>query len=93
MVGYEKVADACVVGVYDDTKATELPTAIIAKPETVKNLDESLLGGNIVKQMEHRVANHKKFLGGVRFADAFPKSAAEKILRRVLRHKGSSDVG
>jgi acyl-coenzyme A synthetase/AMP-(fatty) acid ligase len=34
-----------------------------------------------------KVASHKKLRGGIRFVDEIPKSAAGKILRRILRDK------
>jgi 4-coumarate--CoA ligase len=45
----------------------------------------------IMEFLAQRVANHKKLRGGVRFVDEIPKSAAGKILRRILKEKYQQD--
>jgi acyl-CoA synthetase (AMP-forming)/AMP-acid ligase II len=92
LIGYEKVADACVVGINDESKATELPMAFIVKTEAVKDVTDKLLEEDILKWVEDRVANHKRLRGGVRFVDEIPKSAAGKILRRLLRDKAKVEM-
>jgi 4-coumarate--CoA ligase len=53
------------------------------------------LGEEIVEFLASRVASHKRLRGGVRFVDEIPKSAAGKILRRILKEKyqHNSEVG
>lgn len=87
LVGSDLVADACVVGVYDESQATELPLAFVVKAENVKNVPDQKLEQDICKWVGSQVANHKRLRGGVRFVDEIPKSAAGKILRKVLRNK------
>jgi acyl-coenzyme A synthetase/AMP-(fatty) acid ligase len=92
LVGSDLVADACVVGVYDESQATELPLAFVVKAEKVKGVADEELGEEICKWIQSRVANHKRLRGGVRFIDEIPKSAAGKILRRNLRDKIKEEV-
>jgi 4-coumarate--CoA ligase len=86
-VGSDLVADACVVGVYDESQGTELPLAFVVKAEKVKNVEDEKLEKDICQWVASKVANHKRLRGGTRFVDEIPKSAAGKILRRVLRDK------
>lgn len=85
LVGSDMVADACVVGVYDEGQATELPLAFVVKAQKVKDVGDKELEREICKWVASKVANHKRLRGGIRFVDEIPKSAAGKILRRVLR--------
>jgi acyl-CoA synthetase (AMP-forming)/AMP-acid ligase II len=92
LVSYDKVADACVVGVYDESQATELPLAFIVKAESVGNVSDKVLEKDIKNWVAGRVAQHKRLRGGIRFVDEIPKSAAGKILRRFLRDKIKAEV-
>lgn len=85
LVSHSKVADACVVGVQDEEKATELPRAYLVKADNAKNIGDSALEKEIKDWINGKVASHKRLRGGIRFVDVIPKSAAGKILRRVLR--------
>lgn len=87
LVGHEKVADVCVLGIYDPDQATEVPRAYVVKAEGFKNADDVRLESELREWLEVKIASHKKLRGGVRFVDDIPKSAAGKILRRVLRDK------
>jgi 4-coumarate--CoA ligase len=87
LVGHEKVADACVLGIYDPDQATEVPRAYVVKAEGFKNVDDATLESEIREWLEVRIAGHKKLRGGVRFVDEIPKSAPGKILRRILRDR------
>ena len=77
------IDDVAVIGIYDPSQASEVPRAYVvpakgveASPKTAKDIQDWLAA---------KVANHKKLRGGVRFVDEIPKSAAGKILRRVLK--------
>jgi len=87
LVGHEKVADACVLGIYDPDQATEVPRAYVVKAERFKSVDDATLERELREWLEVKVASHKKLRGGVRFVDEIPKSAPGKILRRILRDK------
>jgi 4-coumarate--CoA ligase len=45
----------------------------------------------IMEFLAQRVAGHKRLRGGVRFVDEILKSAAGKILRRILKEKYQQD--
>lgn len=92
LVGSDMIADACVVGIYDEAQATELPLAFVVKAEKVKNAEDAALEERICHWVGSKVANHKRLRGGVRFVDEIPKSAAGKILRRVLRDRIKDEV-
>lgn len=87
LVGSDMVADACVVGIHDESQATELPLAFVVKAEKFKNVGDEELEREICKWVGSQVAHHKRLRGGVRFVDEIPKSAAGKILRRILRDR------
>jgi 4-coumarate--CoA ligase len=76
-----------VLGIYDPDQATEVPRAYVVKAEGFKNVDDAALESELREWLEVKIASHKKLRGGVRFVDEIPKSAAGKILRRILRDK------
>ncbi|KAI8886389.1 acetyl-CoA synthetase-like protein [Backusella circina FSU 941] len=83
LMSHDKVADCCVVGVYDSAQATELPRAYVVLQEgvhknsaTIKEIDE-FVNSNVVQ--------YKKLRGGIRLIDQVPKSPSGKILRREVR--------
>ena len=81
----EKVNDVAVIGIDLKEEHTEVPRAYVV-PSPDSKRDEAA-AEDIVKWMNGRVASHKKLRGGVRFVDEIPKSAAGKILRRMLKVK------
>jgi acyl-CoA synthetase (AMP-forming)/AMP-acid ligase II len=80
LLTHPSIADAAVIPVMDNTQATELPKAfVVVKPNTQVTEQE-------IKQfVADRVAHYKQLRGGVEFIAEIPKSAAGKILRRILR--------
>ncbi|KAI9264248.1 hypothetical protein BDA99DRAFT_481480 [Phascolomyces articulosus] len=78
------VADAGVIGIYDESQGTEIPLAFVTLPEKLKG-QETVLASKIKEWVDERVANHKRLRGGVRIIDEIPKSAAGKILRRDMK--------
>ncbi|KAH7420279.1 hypothetical protein BKA64DRAFT_37641 [Cadophora sp. MPI-SDFR-AT-0126] len=83
LMSHPKVADAAVVGVQDDERATEVPRAYLVVGPGVDASEET--AREIQTWMKGKVANHKQLRGGIRFIDAVPKSAAGKILRTQVR--------
>ena len=82
------INDVAVVGVYDEQQHTEVPRAyVVASQGKTSEKD----GEEIVNWLSERVAYHKRLRGGVRFIDEVPKSAAGKILRRLLKDKAEEE--
>jgi 4-coumarate--CoA ligase len=82
---HAKVNDVAVIGLYDAAQATEIPRAYIVPAQGVRRGRET--EQEIADWLAARVASHKRLRGGVRLVDEIPKSAAGKILRRVLKQK------
>ncbi|EOO03817.1 putative acetyl- synthetase-like protein [Phaeoacremonium minimum UCRPA7] len=86
----ESVADAGVVGIYDESEATEWPRAFVvaagADSTTSKSREElETLAQELRTHVEARTAKYKWLRGGIVFVDQVPKSPSGKILRRVLK--------
>ncbi|KAH6853049.1 putative amp-binding enzyme [Alternaria rosae] len=90
-IGHPAVADVAVIGVYSESRVTELPRAYIVVAAGYKG------DGKLEEELHHwfneRVSPHKKLRGGIRFVEAVPKSNAGKILRRVLVEQAKSEEG
>ncbi len=89
LLGHPAVEDVAIVGVYSRERETELPRAyvVLAKEySTGKEVER-----DICDWLEKRVAPHKRLRGGVRFIDEVPKSAAGKVLRRVLVERAKNE--
>jgi 4-coumarate--CoA ligase len=72
-----------VIGIWDTQRQTEVPRAyVVVRPGTAA---DGALATDITEWLAKQLAVHKRLRGGVRFIDAVPKSAAGKILRRVLK--------
>lgn len=84
LMSHPRIEDAAVLGVYDEAQATEVPRAYLV-PKGQTGGDE--LAKEITAWMKERTANHKHLRGGIRFIEEVPKSAAGKILRRVLKEQ------
>lgn len=75
------------VGVYSDSRATELPRAYVVAQDGVATSQTN--AQEIRDWVDKQVANHKRLRGGIQFIDNIPTSAAGKILRRELRSLAS----
>ncbi|GMT21573.1 hypothetical protein PFISCL1PPCAC_12870, partial [Pristionchus fissidentatus] len=84
-LSHPSIQDAAVIGV-PDAKAGELPKAFIVKSEP------SLTADQVYNFVKEKVSPYKNLNGGVEFIDGIPKSAAGKILRRVLRDKQQAKI-
>ncbi|KAL8283894.1 hypothetical protein RQP46_005326 [Phenoliferia psychrophenolica] len=84
------VADACVIGVWYEAQATELPRAyVVPSAEGKKERDPA---GSIKAWVDSRVAPHKKLRGGVRIVESIPKSPSGKLLRRIIREEAKKEL-
>ena len=83
------MADCAVIGVYDPTQATELPTAYIKAMPNIPQSQET--ADRIKKFVADQVVPYKQ-LRDLKFIDAIPKSESGKILRRVLRDAAQKAV-
>lgn len=83
------MADVCVIGVYDNSQATELPRAYVTLKAGVQESEAK--AQELAEWMAAKTAPHKKLRGGVYFIDVVPKSPSGKILRRVMRDKAKQD--
>jgi len=90
LLGCPLVADAAVIGVYDDNQATELPRAyIVPNPSNAKDAD---LRKKVAEYVAGKVAPHKRLRGGVIVIEEIPKSPSGKILRKDLRAKAAKEA-
>ncbi|KAL2802038.1 hypothetical protein BJX63DRAFT_416020 [Aspergillus granulosus] len=87
LIDHPDVADAAVVGVWVDEKATELPAAFVTLRSGIdgKEVEEVVRG--IQTWLNARIANHKRLRGGVHVVESIPKSPSGKILRRELKQR------
>lgn len=85
----QNINDVAVIGVDLKEEHTEAPRAYIVPAPGVKR--DEVTAQEIIKWMDGKVAYYKKLRGGVRFVDEIPKSAAGKILRRVLKDKAREE--
>jgi 4-coumarate--CoA ligase len=67
-----------------------VPRAYIVPSEAARQNPEKA-AKEIVEWLAGKVASHKRLRGGVRFVDEVPKSAAGKILRRVLKERAKRE--
>ncbi|GMR44957.1 hypothetical protein PMAYCL1PPCAC_15152 [Pristionchus mayeri] len=85
LLSHPSIQDAAVIGI-PDSKAGELPKAYIVKS------DPKLTAEIVYNYVKEKVSSYKNLNGGVEFIEVIPKSAAGKILRRVLRDKHQSKL-
>ena len=83
LLGNDLVDDVAVIGIRDESQATEIPLACVVVKEGVQPDDKNAT--RIVQWLDERVAPHKRLRGGVKWIDQVPKSASGKILRRLLK--------
>ncbi|WP_399138806.1 4-coumarate--CoA ligase family protein [Streptomyces sp. NBUA17] len=79
LLGHPGVADAAVVGAYDDD-GNEVPHAFVVRRPDAPGPSES----ELMMYVAERVAPYKR-VRRVTFVDAVPRAASGKILRRQLR--------
>lgn len=79
------MSDACIIGVYVEQQATEVPAGFVTLKS--KDVDAERAVAEVREWLESRVAGHKKLRGGLWAIDVVPKSASGKTLRRELRRQ------
>lgn len=80
LISHSKIIDAAVIGIRDESQATEVPRAyVVKKPGTEVSAQE------IIDFIRQNLASHKQLRGGVVFIDEVPKSPSGKILRKNIR--------
>lgn len=84
-----KVNDVAVIGIDLKEQHTEIPRAYVVLAPSVEASTQT--AQEIVAWMDKKVVYYKKLRGGIRFVDEIPKSAAGKILRRVLKDRAKSE--
>lgn len=82
LIEHPAVLDVAVIGVYSEEQATELPRAYIVLANGY-NADEEMKK-KLRDWLNKQVVPYKRLRGGISFVESIPKSAAGKILRRVL---------
>ena len=86
LISHPKIADAAVIGVYNESQATEVPRAFI-----VTHAEVEMQAQEAVEFVQSNLANHKRLRGGVVFVDEIPKSLSGKILRKELRQRVANE--
>lgn len=93
LLAHPAVNDVAVIGVYSEEFATELPRAYIVLADNYKNSEKDMTEKELKDWLHPKIAPYKRLRGGVRFVDAVPKSAAGKLLRRVLKEMVQKEEG
>lgn len=102
LMDHPLVNDVAVIGIEDKEMHTEIPRAYIVHAKRGGQAGDKETGQpendqdkrdaeEIVKWVAEKVANHKRLRGGVRFIEEIPKSAAGKILRRLLKERAKKE--
>ncbi|KAF8534024.1 hypothetical protein BDD12DRAFT_783981 [Trichophaea hybrida] len=89
LMAHPKIDDCAVIGVYEETLASEVPRAYVVPKAGVS---KDGLVEEIIQFIHESVAHHKRLRGGVRFVDAVPKSVSGKILRRILKDQALAEA-
>ncbi|ETN36969.1 uncharacterized protein HMPREF1541_07957 [Cyphellophora europaea CBS 101466] len=90
LTSHPRIADAAVIGIWNENQQTELPRAyVVRQPTTTEHLP--ITAEQVADFVKVKVSSHKRLRGGVVFLDEIPKSASGKILRKELRQKASKN--
>ncbi|KAJ5783019.1 hypothetical protein N7457_004793 [Penicillium paradoxum] len=94
LIDNKAIDDVAVIGIDSEAHGTEVPVAYVVRSAKSKTsgLSDQQEAANIIKWLDDKFAYHKKLRGGVRFVDVIPKSAAGKILRRVLKNQAKEET-
>ena len=87
LTSHPRIADAAVIGVWDDTQQTEVPRGYVVGRQLPGV--PFITAQEVADFVRDNAAPYKQLRGGVFFLDEIPKSAAGKILRKELRLQAS----
>lgn len=86
LLTHPKIAAVAVVGVYDQSQATEWPRAYIElKGGRQGQKEEEALAREFTDYVKKKASSPKQLRAGVRFLDKVPVSPSGKLLRKDLR--------
>ncbi|KAJ5260566.1 hypothetical protein N7478_012171 [Penicillium angulare] len=88
LIAHPNIDDVAVIGV--DMGHTEVPRAFVVLAGGIQESPD--LANEIVRWMDLKVVHYKRLRGGIQFLDHIPKSAAGKILRKVLKEKVKQEL-
>lgn len=91
LLGNPVVEDTAVTSIHD-AYSGERPKAYVVLKQDSKGQDLQALGRQLIEYVKQRKVRDK-WIVAVEFVDEVPKSAAGKILRRVLRDMEKNDTG
>ncbi|KIW27268.1 uncharacterized protein PV07_07022 [Cladophialophora immunda] len=85
LTSHPRIADAAVIGLWDDQQQTEVPRAYVVS--RLQPGGEPITAQEVADFVKRNAASYKQLRGGVFFVNEIPKSASGKILRKELRSK------
>ncbi|KAJ2784368.1 hypothetical protein H4R18_001172 [Coemansia javaensis] len=84
LMQHSRVADCAVARAFDEGRQTEVPRAYLVLDPGVAPEARDKTAQAVVEWLNAQVAYYKQLRGGYVLLDSIPKSAAGKILRRML---------
>ena len=87
LLTHSEIADCAVVPILSE-RSGELPKAFVVRTDTDEG--KALTQDQVIHFVDGIVADYKR-IAEVEFIDEIPKSAAGKILRRVLRDRAQGE--
>lgn len=93
LTSHPSIADAAVIGVWDEQRQTENPRGYVVRQQSSSNRPiDPITAHEVLDFVKENVASYKQLRGGVVFVDEIPKSPSGKILRKELRSKVSTNL-
>lgn len=90
LLSHPLIKDAAVFGIKYPGEESEYPRAIVVKQPGPEG--QALTAEELQKFAGERLAKYKYLTGGVKFAEAIPKNASGKILKRLLREEAQKEI-
>jgi acyl-coenzyme A synthetase/AMP-(fatty) acid ligase len=89
IIKHETVEDVAVIGIMNDSLASEVPLAYIVVKSGIS--EDEATAKLILDHVKNQTVNYKHLRGGIIFTKEIPKSASGKILKRALRQQATAD--